>query len=164
MTREEAIEHFKSYIWNECYTDYHKEACRMAISALRSQADTPPNDPLTVEQIQEMGGEPYWHVGLQEDSAPPHWNILDPFYAKHIEDYGYGKRWLAYRRKQDTPLDRNEETCEYCKVKSCEICVNKGEYIWCEDGECYGECQYFDAAQFCRRCGRRLNDKIDRKE
>lgn len=61
----------------------------------------PPNDPLTLDELREMGGEPYWHVGLQEDSAPPHWNILDPFYAKRIEDYGYGKRWMAYRRKPE---------------------------------------------------------------
>lgn len=53
--------------------------------------------PLTVDELREMGGKPYWHVGLQEDSPPPHWNILDPIYAWHIEDYGYGKRWLAYR-------------------------------------------------------------------
>lgn len=37
MTREEAIKHFESYIGNECYTDYHQEACGMAISALRAQ-------------------------------------------------------------------------------------------------------------------------------
>lgn len=55
------------------------------------------NKPLSLEQLREMGGKPYWHVGLQEDSPPPHWNVLDPFYARHIEDYGYGKRWLAYR-------------------------------------------------------------------
>ena len=57
----------------------------------------PPNPPLTLEELREMGGKSYWHVGLQEDSPPPHWNVLDPFYAQHIEDYGYGKRWLAYR-------------------------------------------------------------------
>lgn len=59
---------------------------------------TPPNEPLTIEQLREMGGQPYWHVGLREESPPPHWNILDPFYAKHIEDYRYGENWLAYRR------------------------------------------------------------------
>lgn len=64
-----------------------------AISAL-----SPPNEPLTIEQLREMGGQPYWHVGLREESPPPHWNILDPFYAKHIEDYRYGENWLAYRR------------------------------------------------------------------
>lgn len=37
MTREEAIKHFEPYIGNECYTDYHQEACGMAISALRAQ-------------------------------------------------------------------------------------------------------------------------------
>lgn len=64
-----------------------------AITAL-----SPPNEPLTIEQLREMGGQPYWHVGLREESPPPHWNILDPFYAKHIEDYRYGENWLAYRR------------------------------------------------------------------
>ena len=59
---------------------------------------TQPNEPLTIEQLREMGGQPYWHVGLREESSPPHWNILDPFYAKHIEDYKYGENWLAYRR------------------------------------------------------------------
>ena len=59
---------------------------------------TPPNEPLTLDELREMGGQPYWHVGLREESPPPHWNILDPFYAKHIEDYKYGENWLAYRR------------------------------------------------------------------
>lgn len=56
----------------------------------------PSNEPLTLEQLREMGGQPYWHVGLRKESPPPHWNILDPFYAKHIEDYKYGENWLAY--------------------------------------------------------------------
>lgn len=59
------------------------------------------NDLLTPDELRSMGGEPYWHVGLQKDSPPPHWNILDPFYAQHIEDYEYGKRWLAYRRRPE---------------------------------------------------------------
>lgn len=67
---------------------------------------TPPNEPLTLEELREMGGQPYWHVGLREESPPPHWNILDPFYAKHIEDYRYGENWLAYRR----PLEGEDET------------------------------------------------------
>lgn len=71
-----------------------------AISAL-----SPPNEPLTIEQLREMGGQPYWHVGLREESPPPHWNILDPFYAKHIEDYRYGENWLAYRRPKEGEAD-----------------------------------------------------------
>lgn len=59
------------------------------------------DQPLTPEDLHQMGGEPYWHVGLQIDSQPPHWAILDPFFAAHIEDYGYGVRWLAYRCKPE---------------------------------------------------------------
>ena len=66
---------------------------------------TQPNEPLTIEQLREMGGQPYWHVGLREESPPPHWNILDPFYAKHIEDYRYGENWLAYRRPPEGEAD-----------------------------------------------------------
>lgn len=58
-----------------------------------------PNAPLTLQELREMDGEPYWHVGLQKGSVPPHWNILEPFAAKHIENFCYGKNWLAYRRK-----------------------------------------------------------------
>ena len=78
------------------------EALREAVKLLRKTE--PPNPPLTLEELREMGGKPYWHVGLQKDSPPPHWNILDPLYARHIEDYGYGKRWLAYRRKPEEVL------------------------------------------------------------
>ena len=67
------------------------------IKSLKISTSTPSNVPLTLEELREMGGKPNRHVGLQEDSPPPHWNVLDPFYARHIEDYGYGKRWLAYR-------------------------------------------------------------------
>ena len=66
---------------------------------------TPPNEPLTLEELREMGGQPYWHVGLRKESPPPHWNILDPFYAKHIEDYKYDENWLAYRRPLEGEAD-----------------------------------------------------------
>ena len=59
----------------------------------------------SLEELREMGGQPYWHVGLREESPPPHWNILDPFYAKHIEDYRYGENWLAYRRPPEGEED-----------------------------------------------------------
>lgn len=66
---------------------------------------TPPNEPLTLEELREMGGQPYWHVGLREESLPPHWNILDLFCAKHIEDYKYGENWIAYRRPPEGEAD-----------------------------------------------------------
>lgn len=57
------------------------------------------NEPLTMDMVRELGGEPYWHVSLEEHGPKPYWDILDPFIAKFVEDYGYGERWLAYRRK-----------------------------------------------------------------
>lgn len=57
--------------------------------------------PLTLDELRDMGGKPYWHVGLLQESPPPHWNILEPFYAQHIEDYRYGENWLAYRHKTE---------------------------------------------------------------
>ena len=66
---------------------------------------TPPNEPLTLEKLREMGGQPYWHVGLREESPPPHWNILDPFCAKRIGDYKYGENWIAYRRPPEGEAD-----------------------------------------------------------
>lgn len=83
--------------------DLDVQALDMAITAL-----SPPNEPLTIEQLREMGGQPYWHVGLREESPPPHWNILDPFYAKHIEDYRYGENWLAYRRPPEGEADETK--------------------------------------------------------
>lgn len=69
------------------------QAIEVALSALAPLS----NEPLTPDELREMRGQPYWHVGLRKESPPPHWNILDPFYAKHIEDYRYGENWIAYR-------------------------------------------------------------------
>ena len=55
---------------------------------------------LTLDELREMGGEPYYHVSLQRDRVN-HWAVLDPFVAEHIEAYHYGERWLAYRQKPE---------------------------------------------------------------
>lgn len=67
----------------------------------------------------------------------------------------------AIRAQQvPTKLDMGRwEGCRFCETVSCEICVNKGDYINCEDGECYGNCDYFEIARFCRRCGKPLTDE-----
>lgn len=64
------------------------------------------NDPLTLEQLRKMGGEPVWVQCLfAEDYSV--WTIVDIclngihtkyFYADF--DY-YGDEWLAYRRKPE---------------------------------------------------------------
>ena len=100
MTIEEAIAYFDA---RRNYNPHNgnSEAERLALAALRAQQEAEKNEPLTMDELREMGGEPYWHVGLQEDSPPPHWSILDAHFAQHIEDYEYGERWLAFRRKPE---------------------------------------------------------------
>lgn len=65
----------------------------------------PSNEPLTLEELRGMVNKPYWHVGLREESAAPHWSILDPLLAYHPEDYDYGEGWLAYRRPPEGEVD-----------------------------------------------------------
>ena len=36
--------------------------------------DAPPNDPLTLEELREMDGEPVWVVEL--NGYPPHWGLV----------------------------------------------------------------------------------------
>lgn len=94
------------YFWGGAKTAEERNA--LEVTPVESSAVViVPDRPLTVEEMHQMGGHPYWHVGLQEDSAPPHWAILDPIYAKHIEDYFYGERWLGYQRPPKEVQDSN---------------------------------------------------------
>ena len=69
----------------------------------------PPNDPLTLEELREMDGEPVWVVPLNDFDILPA-NYLVNAYAEQIvvDKFGayldfedYGKTWLAYRRKPE---------------------------------------------------------------
>ena len=67
----------------------------------------PPNEPLTLEQLREMDGEPVWVLDLQE---PGHsaWRLIYwshgkylVFISKNMDGYipeEYGVTWLAYCR------------------------------------------------------------------
>lgn len=61
----------------------------------------PPNEPLTLEELRGMNGEPVWLRG----SGLNRWYIFDgfsldgiPFFTPEI---GYGKPWAAYRRRPE---------------------------------------------------------------
>lgn len=88
MTIEETIsaldivEHMESFSvlyepgepMNQTTVGKLKEACRMAISILRARTDPPPNDPLTLEELREMDGEPVWVVEI--NGYPPRWGLV----------------------------------------------------------------------------------------
>ena len=67
---------------------------------------TPPNEPLTLEHLREMDGEPVWVVpkGMHEKDEPM-WCVLESSMALIPGvDYwswdfdGYGETWIAYHR------------------------------------------------------------------
>lgn len=103
MTIEDAIKTIELAI-AEVQQEYRMDfaaAFDVAVSSLRAQQEKENDEHLTQDEMRQMAGEPYYHVGLQPDSPAPHWAILDPFVARCPEDYGYGKRWLAYRHKPE---------------------------------------------------------------
>lgn len=67
------------------------------------------NDPLTLEELREMDGEPVWVVPLNDFEILPA-NYLVNAYAEQmvVDKFGayldfedYGKTWLAYRRRPE---------------------------------------------------------------
>lgn len=114
MTREEAIKWIEQiserYIHggDDDFDAKRREALNMAIKALRTRKFTLPNDPLTLEQLLEMDGEPVWVQYGQYDGewVIVAWNIYDAIsYTRKapfkLSVYSYGDTWLAYRRKPE---------------------------------------------------------------
>lgn len=77
---------------------------------MRQPTLTPPNDPLTPNELREMNGEPVWGKSLITDK-PGEWFILRVVEMRKTwfiacagaeQGFGdkdtYGKTWLAYRR------------------------------------------------------------------
>lgn len=75
---------------------------------------TPPNEPLSIEQLREMDGEPVWVVLVDEKfSGLNGWYLVHhgSAYLARIDDWEldddkYGVEWLAYRR----PPEGEEDT------------------------------------------------------
>lgn len=113
MTREEAIAILdrRTTIPGDGYTyEQINEAIDLALSAL-----SPPNEPLTCEELREMDGEPVW---VQTPGIPQYgrWVIVAGVDMKYGQstlycqgDYtcrNYGRDWIAYRR----PPEGEEDT------------------------------------------------------
>ena len=123
MTREEAIKILEypvkkwSMEWDEREDGLsYYEALDMAISALRQQEHfrevTKKVEPLTLEELRKMDGEPVYIVENTE-----YWSIVNGFGRNGVyllsygnpDDFGsfelYGKTWLAYRQKPEEGTD-----------------------------------------------------------
>lgn len=118
MTREEAIEAIKCN-WPDSRYTILREALDMAISALRQQETVANrNEPLTLDELRKMDGEPVWTVTTGVSSsgrwelctcdtvcACPLHKVLRCVTADgEVTDYDldtYGKTWLAYLQKPE---------------------------------------------------------------
>ena len=101
MTRKEAIEAIKCN-WPDSRYTILREALDMAISALREQVvadkDAGKNEPLTIDELREMDGEPVWLVNQNGGR----WVIMSGAYLwDSRKNADYGKTWLAYRQKKE---------------------------------------------------------------
>lgn len=78
----------------------------------------PPNDPLTLEDLREMDGEPVWISPVKENGKVlARWMLVSGYNPKKdiyllapssnitqgYDGKSYGKTWLAYRRKLEEP-------------------------------------------------------------
>lgn len=114
MTREEAIQYL-SPIAESAALPRYKEALGMAIAALKEQGakgveiDPVKNEPLTLEELKQMNGQPIWVQFLNKaviDRADA-WFILAETGKCEVLLKGvcsvykgfeyYGKSWIAYR-------------------------------------------------------------------
>ena len=71
---------------------------------------TPPNEPMTLEQLREMDGEPAWIVDVGPHKwYGPGWAIVDRdnCLVRTVKNWNavfferYGEQWLAYRRPKE---------------------------------------------------------------
>lgn len=111
MTREEATKCLKTMQhWIPDWDDREDglsywDAIDMALSTL-----TPPNEPLTLEELREMNEVPVWVQNLEEP-AKSQWRLLYWDRRKYLVLQGisvrgylleeYGESWLAYRRSPE---------------------------------------------------------------
>ena len=109
MTREEAIQYL-SPIAESAALPRYKEALGMAIAALkRVEFDPFKTEPLTLEELKQMNGQPIWVQFLNKavvDRADG-WFILAEtgkcevllkgVYSVYKGFEYYGKSWIAYR-------------------------------------------------------------------
>ena len=131
MTLEEAIKNREKCLryleaLEQKANPQNVEAVRWSVKALKFMQRstlTPPNEPLTIEQLREMDGEPVWCKWLlPEDRAIEQgkWFIVISgdkagLEIKRPAEYGchfckiddYGKTWLAYRRPLEGAEDGN---------------------------------------------------------
>ena len=106
MTIQQAIENrercYKYLLGCEAKTDRESvEAVRLSLEALREKAERENPQPLTLEELRQMDGQPVWIDDWWEDSHG--WELsmdaADYFEGERRTEKEYGSIWVAYRHK-----------------------------------------------------------------
>ena len=110
------LDEAKKWLEENCENQY----TRMAVFGIIQSMPTvdyqkTPNEPMTIQQLREMDGEPVWIVDIGPHKwYGPGWAIVDRdnCLVRTAKNWNpvfferYGERWLAYRR----PPERQEDT------------------------------------------------------
>ena len=93
------------YFWGG--VDSVEERNNLMVTPIDMPTLTPPNEPLTIEELREMDGDPVWIVDVGPHKwYGPGWAIVDRdnCLVRTVKNWNavffesYGERWLAYRR------------------------------------------------------------------
>ena len=91
--------------------DFMCKICEFADLVKASRRTQQPNEPLTLEQLRQMNGEPVW-IALLNIAKQPTCEVITKICEDGIHTVGtegsdyasfglYGKTWLAYARKPE---------------------------------------------------------------
>lgn len=141
--------------WAEAYADFKDD-----INSIPAFAQ--PGNPLTLEQLREMDGQPVWikskrygvrgdvvHImGLEDGKRYVRFEV-NPY----LQENGYGKTWLAYSYPP-AHIDRGEWTAEWIYPE------NEWNLPRCSKCGCNSkDATYGHKDRFCPKCGRAMTEE-----
>lgn len=102
---EKAIQEFGDNAYhNSLHPEISEKSKAAALAALLTQREIEKNDPLTLEELREMDGEPVWTTPT-DYAFEPCWMLVKAKSNYVLADWQfcpfdtYGETWLAYRHK-----------------------------------------------------------------
>lgn len=119
-------------------------------------------NPLTMEQLREMGGQPVWIQNIEEPDKSQwrlcHWDrgkylVLQGISVKGYLLEEYGESWLAYAYPpahidmgawSGCVCTTSDKSCCTCVSMNCHTCIRQSEY---------------KRGRYCSACGRPLTEE-----
>lgn len=110
MTRQRALRLAREWSQGHVCSLRDGEAAEYHSMFAAMLEEAPPNEPLTIEELREMNGEPVWVVDVGPHKwYGPGWAIVDRdnCLVRTAKNWNpvfferYGERWIAYRRQKE---------------------------------------------------------------